>query len=152
MASKAALNLFAESISYELAVINPPVTVKLVVVHGGVRSTNFLATSNSAQALNNSGGATTGNSKSAVARQLYGTYTEKVLERFARIATGSMAVEAPAETILEAATDGKTKLRYFKGGKDGGRNLLARMEGMKEGESPDDADERYMEKMRSFFA
>ncbi|KAK4234740.1 hypothetical protein C8A03DRAFT_37460 [Achaetomium macrosporum] len=152
MASKAALNLFVESVSYELATISPPVTAKLVVIHGGVRSTNFSASSNSVQVISNLGGNFRGDNRSVVLQQRYSAYAAKVLERFTQLATGSMAVEDAAETILEAATDGKTKLRYFKGGKDGGRNLLARMEGMKEGEGPDEADERYMEKMRSFFA
>ncbi|KAK3303155.1 uncharacterized protein B0T15DRAFT_576566 [Chaetomium strumarium] len=152
MASKAALNLFAESVSYELGAISPPVTVKLVVVHGGVRSTNFLASSNSARARSNAGGNSAADNNSVAVQERYGAYTAKVLERFAPLAAGSMAVEDPAQTILGAATDGKTKLRYLRRGKDGGRNLLARMEGMKEGEGPDDADERYMEKMISFFA
>ncbi|KAJ9157887.1 hypothetical protein NKR23_g267 [Pleurostoma richardsiae] len=148
MASKAALNLFAETVSYELAQLSPPVTVKIVVPHGGVQSTNFLKT---AQVASDFREDAEGKAKRAATEKLYGAYAAKVLTVFGGMAGASMAVEEPAMKIYEAVTDGTNKLRYFISGKDGGRDLRARMSGMREGEDLDAADDRYMSSMRGQF-
>ena len=143
MASKSALDLFAESVSYELAATN--IITKIVVPHGGIKSTNFAASSNAAPI-------TTLLSTRTDLQKRYGAYVGKVFGVMGSMATESMPVTKPAEKIFEAATDGTMKLRYFVAPEGGGANLAARMAGTRDGENLDDADERYMEFMRSKFA
>lgn len=146
-ASKAAVDLFAEGLSWELAALSPcPVRVKVVVPHGGVRSTNFAASSNAApvpQAL--------AASPSLLAR--YGAYVQAMLGVFAAAQDGSMPVERPAEKIWEAVTDGNpAKIRYFVGPDGAAENLEARLGGLRDGDTFDAVDERYMKSMSSRFS
>ncbi|POR33084.1 hypothetical protein TPAR_06716 [Tolypocladium paradoxum] len=145
-ASKSALDLFAEAVSYELGALSPnPVKVKLVVPHGGVQSTNFSSSSNSATVLDLIG-------KDLILAERYGAYAAKAMGTFGQMATKSMPVTRPAERIWEAATDGKTKLRYFVAGEDGGANMDRRFVVKRENESAEDADERYVTSMRDVYA
>ncbi|KAK7415496.1 hypothetical protein QQX98_005849 [Neonectria punicea] len=43
-ATKAAMNMFMESLTYEMEGVDPPIQVKLVVPHGGINETSFGAT------------------------------------------------------------------------------------------------------------
>ncbi|KAI3318256.1 NAD(P)-binding protein [Xylariaceae sp. AK1471] len=152
--SKAALNLFAESVSHELGALNPPVTVKIIVIHGGVKGTNFNNSSNSAPVLDSgeARGGSQDNPHMMEMQQRYGAYAARVFNTFGSIATGSMPVDTPAKRIFEAATDGTKKLRYFIGGSEEEQPILARMKGMKEGDDEDAADDRYFQWMKNKFA
>lgn len=151
-ASKAALDLFAEGLSWELSALAPlPVRVKLVVPHGGVAGTRFAASSNAApvpQAMAASPG--------LLAR--HGAYAQAFLGRIVAAQGAGVPVEGPAEKMWEAATDGNGhKMRYFvgpegAGGGGGGENMEARLGGWRAGDSLDEADERYITSMRSRFS
>ncbi|KAI0973537.1 NAD(P)-binding protein [Xylaria arbuscula] len=152
--SKAALNLFAESVSYELGALDPPVIVKIMVIHGGVQGTNFLNSTNSAPVLEGLEA-----SRDSLAhphkiemKQKYGTYAAHILRAFGSVAEGRMPVEIPAEKIFAAATDGTKKLRYFIGGSGTDRPMTVRMEGMETDDDEETSDDRYMRRMRGRFA
>ncbi|KAI0427600.1 NAD(P)-binding protein [Xylaria sp. FL1042] len=150
--SKAALNLFAESVSHELGALNLPIIVKIVVIHGGVQGTNFLNSTNSAPVLGGleNDGVQVNPHKMEI-QQRYGAYAARVLKAFGSMAEGRMPVEAAALKIFGAATDGTKQLRYFIGGSEEGKPLTARMEGVKEGDNDETADDRYIQWMRQKF-
>ncbi|KAI1295309.1 NAD(P)-binding protein [Xylaria venustula] len=152
--SKAALNLFAESVSYELGALDPPVTVKIVVIHGGVHSTNFLHSTNSALVLEEleATHVSPAHPRKIEMMGRYGAYAAHVLRAFGSIAEGRIPVEIPAEKIFTAATDGTRKLRYFIGGSGTDRPMTVRMEGLKREDDEETCDDRYMRWMRERFA
>ncbi len=141
--------MFVESVSHELGALNPPVVVKLIVVHGAVEGTNFGQSSNSTPILGywTAEEDDRGKPEKAKMQQRYGEYTARVFKAYANITAGGMPTEAPAKKIFEAATDGTKKLRYFIGGSEKGAPLMVRMDGMKEGEDLDAADDRYFQWM-----
>ncbi|KAH7324872.1 hypothetical protein B0I35DRAFT_171398 [Stachybotrys elegans] len=144
-ASKAALDLFAESLSFELAQLDPPIITKLIPIHGGVKSTNFRNSSNS----NNVFAPATDEDRAVAGR--YKDYASKVFSIFGEMSGRAMEIEKPAEVIFKAATEEGRKLRYFVSGEDGGELLNARMKGRQEGESLDDCDEKWVAYFRSRF-
>ncbi|KAI0802957.1 NAD(P)-binding protein [Xylaria sp. FL0064] len=151
--SKAALNLFAEALSHELGALNPPIIVKIMVIHGGVQDTNFVNSTNSAPVLNSwHDAAGKVNSDDMEIQQRYGAYAARVFKIFGSMAEGRMPVEAAALKIFNAATDGTKQLRYFIGGSEEGKPMTARMEGVKEGDNEEAADDRYMQWLRQKFA
>ncbi|KAI1345331.1 NAD(P)-binding protein [Xylaria sp. FL0043] len=150
--SKAALNLFAEALSHELGALNPPITVKIIVIHGAVQDTNFVNSTNSAPVLNSWHDAVGKvNSDNMEIQQRYGAYIARVFKIFGSMAEGHLPVEAAALKIFTAVTDGTKQLRYFIGGSEEGKPMTARMEGVKDGENEEAADDRYMQWMRQKF-
>ena len=147
------MDLFAESVSFELAQLDPSIIVKLIPIHGGVKSTNFRNSSNSSDVLARWQKEHENQSDEVkdMVKQ-YGAYAQKVFSVYAELSARSMEVEEPAGKIYEAASDGQTKLRYFESGDTGGDLLKARMRGGKEGEALDDIDGRYVDFLRGRFA
>ena len=100
-ASKFALEGFTEALSYELASQN--VAAKLVIPHGGVASTSFLAR----QASETADGASLRD---------YDAFVESTGKAFAgMIAARMMEASEVAGVIYEAVTDGSGRLRYLVG-------------------------------------
>ncbi|KAH7162920.1 hypothetical protein B0J13DRAFT_580314 [Dactylonectria estremocensis] len=142
-ASKAAMNLFMESIVYEMEAVEPPIQVKLVCPHGGITETNFNQTSMQLAGLDQ---------MAPGLQERYGAFLERTMQRFGAMQNQSMSAVEAAETVWTAATDHEsTKLRYFVGPRDGGVNLRRRMEGREAGEDADEVDKRYMESMRAAY-
>ncbi len=102
--SKGALDMFTEGVQYELAALDPPVIIKLVVPHGGIQSTNF--GSNAAAKLKPL-------QSSADLVLKYGAFAQRSQAKFSQMAGHSMPIEMVAEKVWDAATDGSSKLRYF---------------------------------------
>lgn len=147
------MELFAESLSFELSHLNPPVIVKLIPIHGAVNSTNFLNSSNSSNVV--ASWQTEPENQSDKVRDMakkYGAYAQKAFSVYAELSARTIDVEEPANKVYEAATDGQTKLRYFESGNTGGELLKTRMKEGKEGESLDDIDRRYMDYLWGLFA
>ena len=142
-ASKAAMNLFMESLVYEMQAVKPPIQVKLVCPHGGITETNFNQTSMQLAGLDQ---------MAPGVQKRYGALIERTMQRFGAMQGQSMSAGEVAETVWTAATDHDlTKLRYFVGPRDGGVNLQRRMEGGQAGEDADEVDKRYMESMRDAY-
>ncbi|KAF4473059.1 short-chain dehydrogenase reductase SDR [Fusarium albosuccineum] len=140
-ASKAAMNIFMESLVYEMEGVEPPIQVKLVCPHGGITETNFGQTSMQFAGLDK---------MTTEVRQRYGPFIERTLQRFGAMRGQSMAAPEAAKTVWTAATEDSTQLRYFVGPRDGGENLRRRM--MLDGQADaDEADKRYMDEMRATF-
>ncbi|KAF4999130.1 hypothetical protein FDECE_11593 [Fusarium decemcellulare] len=140
-ASKAAMNIFMESLVYEMEGVEPPIQVKLVCPHGGITETNFGQTSMQFAGLDK---------MTTEVQQRYGPFIERTLQRFGAMRGQSMAAPEAAKTVWTAATEDSTKLRYFVGPRDGGKNLRRRM--MLDGQADaDEADKRYMDEMRATF-
>ncbi|OSQ35748.1 SDR family oxidoreductase [Thalassospira mesophila] len=100
-ASKFALEGFSEAVSYELA--SQGITVKLVIPHGGVSSTEFHA--RSAQEF----------SKTESLSD-YQDFVEKMNAAFAKMAGGRlMDSDYVAGFVEQAVTDGSSRLRYYVG-------------------------------------
>ncbi|PNP82114.1 hypothetical protein FNYG_04303 [Fusarium nygamai] len=141
-ASKGALELFSESLRFELAAFNPPIQVKVVVPDGGISQTNFMSTS--ASMLPDVKKAS--NMIDEV-KDIYKSYIATIFENFASMSATNMEAVEVANRIVEAATDVKPdRLRYFVG--PGGKPSLVlskRMAGPeKEGDMPDDIDGRFI--------
>ncbi|CAM1506692.1 Fc.00g063330.m01.CDS01 [Cosmosporella sp. VM-42] len=141
-ASKAAMNIFMESLMYEMEGVIPSIKVKIVCPHGGITETNFGQTSTQLAGLD----------KMTPEMQMqYGPSVQNTMQRFVAMQTHSMSAREAAEVIYTAAVDESAKLRYFIGPKDGGKNLQTRMQGGQLGEDPDEIDKRYMDAMRESF-
>ncbi|RMJ15511.1 hypothetical protein CDV36_004817 [Fusarium kuroshium] len=141
-ASKAAMNIFMESLVYEMEGVNPPIRVKLVCPHGGISETNFGQTSMQMAGLDK---------MTPEIKERYGAFIERTLQRFGAMRGQSMTASEAAMTVWTAATEDSTKLRYFVGPRDGGKNLERRMQGGEAGEDADEVDKRYMDGMRGTF-
>ncbi|KAJ3515604.1 hypothetical protein NM208_g14942 [Fusarium decemcellulare] len=140
-ATKAAMNIFMESLVYEMEGVEPPIQVKLVCPHGGITETNFGQTSMQFAGFDK---------MTTEVQQRYGPFIERTLQRFGAMRGQSMAAPEAAKTVWTAATEDSTKLRYFVGPRDGGKNLRRRM--MLDGHADaDEADKRYMDEMRATF-
>ncbi|KAK7691650.1 hypothetical protein QCA50_005049 [Cerrena zonata] len=100
-ASKYALEGWTESMSYELGALN--IFIKSVLPHGGVSSTSF--------------GQRNPLSPEALSKAPeYGPFAQKTMETYKKmIAEPKIPSEEVARVILEAATDGTDRLRYFVG-------------------------------------
>jgi hypothetical protein len=136
------MNIFMESLVYEMEGVNPPIWVKLVCPHGGISETNFGQTSMQMAGLDK---------MTPEIKERYGAFVERTLQRFGAMRGQSMAASEAAMTIWTAATEDSTKLRYFVGPRDGGKNLERRMQGGEAGEDADEVDKRYMDGMRGTF-
>ncbi|KAF7536841.1 hypothetical protein G7Z17_g12981 [Cylindrodendrum hubeiense] len=142
-ASKAAMNLFMESLVYEMEAVDPPIKVKLVCPHGGITETNFSQTSMQLAGMDQ---------MAPGVHERYGAFMKRTMQRFGVMQGQSMSAVEAAETVWTAATDqDATKLRYFVGPRDGGLNLQRRMRGGQTGEDADEVDRRYMEDMRATY-
>ena len=141
-ASKAAMNNFLESLMYELEGVDPPIKVKIVCPHGGITETNFGQTSMQLAGFDH---------LTPELHMQYGPFIQRAMQKFSAMQTQSMSARDAAEVIFTAATDDTTKLRYFVGPRDGGKNLKRRMQGGQPGEDLDDIDYRYIEAMRESF-
>ncbi|KAF4949057.1 hypothetical protein FGADI_9166 [Fusarium gaditjirri] len=141
-ASKGALELFSESLRFELATFDPPIQVKVVVPDGGISQTNFMSTSASMLPDVKKASNMTDDVK-----ETYKSYMATVFENFASMSATNMEAVEVADRIVEAATDDKpNRLRYFVG--PGGKPSLLlskRMAGPeKEEDMPDDIDGRFI--------
>ncbi|KPM40940.1 hypothetical protein AK830_g5579 [Neonectria ditissima] len=122
-ASKAAMNLFMESLVYEMEGADPPIEVKLVLA-GMDQMTPDL-------------------------QGRYGAFVGRTMQILGGLQGQSMTAACAAETVWTAATDDQPgKLRYFVGPRDGGMNLQRRMRGGQPGEDLDEVDKRYMDDMK----
>jgi short-subunit dehydrogenase len=128
-ASKFALEGFTESLSYECASQN--IFVKSVVPHGGVSQTAF-------------GKRAMGEMPDPLDQyQDYSAFTKKMWENFQKMSDGiSISSMDVANSVLEAATDGTNRLRYWVGNDT--RGFVRAVYSSKH-------DEEYMGYMRSFF-
>jgi NAD(P)-dependent dehydrogenase (short-subunit alcohol dehydrogenase family) len=126
-ASKFALEGFSEALSYELASLN--IAVKLVIPHGGVTETSFLAR-NAAEREN------------ATTPHDYDAFVEKTMAVYGRMTAASSITSGDvAKVIFQAATDGTDRLRYLVG--DDARGFVKAWETMR--------DEDYVAYMRGYF-
>ncbi|KAM0555054.1 hypothetical protein ACHAPJ_006403 [Fusarium lateritium] len=147
-ASKGAFELLSESLRFELAAFDPPVQVKVVVPYGGISQTNFMATAGSMlpdvdTALNTTD----------VVKNTYKAYMAKVFENYARMSAASMEAVEVANRIFEAGTDDKPDhLRYFVGPGQKPSPLLAKRLAMKEGETLDEIDDRFISFSNQIFS
>ncbi|KAM5355729.1 hypothetical protein ACJ41O_002375 [Fusarium nematophilum] len=141
-ASKAAMNIFMESLVYEMEGVEPRIEVKMVCPHGGISETNFSQTSMQLAGLDK---------MTPKLLQRYGALIQKTMQRFGSMQGQSMAASEAAKTVWAAAMEESTKLRYFVGPRDGGQNLRRRMQGSRVGEDADEADKRYMDEMRASY-
>ncbi|KAH8901770.1 NAD(P)-binding protein [Thozetella sp. PMI_491] len=141
-ASKAALDMFTEGVQFELAALEPPIPIKVVVPHGGIQSTNFGASLGA--------GMKTFQSDAEIVK-MYGAFVQRSVAKFMEMSGHSMTVETAAQAVWTAATDGTTRLRYFVAAEGAGANLQRRMQGAAVGESLDSADAKYVDYMRAQF-
>ncbi|KAH6998195.1 hypothetical protein BKA56DRAFT_19933 [Ilyonectria sp. MPI-CAGE-AT-0026] len=142
-ASKAAMNIFMESLMYEMEAVDPPIQVKLVCPHGGISETNFGQTSMQLAGVDQ---------MAPEVHERYGAFMNRTMQRFGAMQGQSMSAVDAAETVWTAATDNDPiRLRYFVGPQDGGVNLQRRMRGTQAGEDANEVDRRYMEDMRAAY-
>ncbi|KAK7426156.1 hypothetical protein QQZ08_007322 [Neonectria magnoliae] len=140
-ATKAAMNMFMESLTYEMEGVDPPIQVKLVVPHGGINETNFGATTMRLAGMDQ---------MTPHLQARYGAFIGKTMQILGAQQGQSMTAACAAETVWGAATDEEPgKLRYFVGPRDGGINLQRRMRGGQPGEELDEVDRRYMDEARA---
>ncbi|MDI7863754.1 SDR family oxidoreductase [Rhizobiaceae bacterium n13] len=126
-ASKFALEGFTESLSYELLSLN--IGVKLVIPHGGVAETSFQQRSTSDFARDGT-------------PQEYHPFLQRSIEAFGRMGGAlTMTSHDVAKVILEAATDGTSRLRYLVG--DDARGFVKARREL--------ADQDYVDHMRGLF-
>ena len=126
-ASKFALEGFSEALSYELASQN--IAVKLVIPHGGVTETSFIAR-NAAER------------EDTRVPHDYDAFIQKTMAAYGRMITASNITSGDvADVIFRAATDGTDRLRYLVG--DDARGFVKAWETMK--------DEDYVAYMRDYF-
>lgn len=127
-ASKFALEGFSEARSYELASQN--ITVKLIVPHGGVTSTQFSERQMEREA-------------DGTSLADYDDFVARTNAAFGRMtASRAIATNNVAALIFGAATDGTDRLRYLIG--DDSRGFIKARREL--------ADQDYVDFMRSHFA
>jgi short-subunit dehydrogenase len=132
-ASKFAVEGFTEGLSYELASQN--LVTKLVVPHGGITQTAFLARTGQEMPRG-----------SEEVEKAYDEFNKKTAAAFGRMVAGSVtSSDEVAQTIFEAATDGTDRLRYFVG--NDARGFLK----IRYGEKGERAAEEYITAMRKYF-
>lgn len=131
---------------YEMENVSPPIKVKIVVPHGGIQQTNFMATAAKQSQVDGS------NDKHEILRAQYEPFVQKTMERLRAMATQGMPASEVGAKIFEASTDDDTtKLRYFVSPTDGGQNLRDRMDPSGSGEDFDEIDRQYVERMKNRF-